>query len=131
MCILLPSVLATLLNLFVQGPQLEYHLSLLKLERQAEQFEEDSLAPVFTSHVFSRCCDRSLSKPVREISQYGLLAGITKVNGSDSEVLNDQSTWEKDPRLFFSMFPPLLVPLYVVLKGQGKVIPCHVFWKVA
>ncbi|KAJ5394234.1 uncharacterized protein N7487_011875 [Penicillium crustosum] len=86
--------------------QLEYHLSLLKLESQEEQLEENSLAPVFTSHVLSRCCDQSPSKPAGEISQYGLLAGITKASVSDSEVLNDRSTWEKDPRLFFNVSSP-------------------------
>ncbi|CAG8106252.1 unnamed protein product, partial [Penicillium salamii] len=86
--------------------ELDYHLSLLKFESREEQFEEASLAPVFTSHIFGRSCDHSLSESVGGVSQYGLLAGLKKVNGSDSEVLNTKSTWEKDPRLFFNVSSP-------------------------
>lgn len=96
----------SIINPFVLDGHLEYHLSLLKLESPEEQLEEASLAPVFTGHIFSRCCDLSLSNPVDEVSQYGLLARITKVNGSDSEVLDNKSTWEKDPRLFFNVSSP-------------------------
>jgi hypothetical protein len=105
-CNLISSLLLALLNPFVLDGQLKYHLSLLKLESQEERLEEASLAPVFTSHIFSRCCDLSQLKSVGEVSQYGLLAGITKVNGSGSEVLDNKSTWEKDPRLFFNVSSP-------------------------
>ncbi|KAF9249632.1 hypothetical protein DTO006G1_6702 [Penicillium roqueforti] len=87
--------------------ELAYHLSLLKLDSDIEQLEEASLAPVFTSHVFSRRCrDPSVSKPTGVVSQYGLLAGIIKSNGLDSMALEDKRTWEKDPRLFFNVSSP-------------------------
>lgn len=79
----------------------------MKLDSDIEQLEEASLAPVFTSHVFSRRCrDPSVSKPTGVVSQYGLLAGIIKSNGLDSMALEDKRTWEKDPRLFFNVSSP-------------------------
>ncbi|KAJ5778663.1 hypothetical protein N7520_001909 [Penicillium odoratum] len=99
--------------------QLAYHLSLLKLESHEEQLAEASLAPVFTSHVFRRFSDLSLPTPAAEVSQYGLLAGITKANGSDHEALEDKSTWEKDPRLFFNVSSPSSI-FICGSQGSGK-----------
>lgn len=78
----------------------------MKIDSHLEQVEEASLAPVFTNHVFSHFPGSSVSKPTGVISQYGLLAGITKANGLDSQTHKDRKFWEKDPRLFFNVSSP-------------------------
>ncbi|KAJ5982484.1 hypothetical protein N7451_012584 [Penicillium sp. IBT 35674x] len=88
------------------GCELAYHLSLLKIDSHLEQLEEASLAPVFTHHVFSHFPGSSASKPTGVISQYGLLAGITKANGLDFQGHEDRKAWDKDPRLFFNVSFP-------------------------
>ncbi|KAJ5379601.1 hypothetical protein N7509_012720 [Penicillium cosmopolitanum] len=84
---------------------LAYHLGLLKFGSEEEKFEEISLAPVFTQRMCS-CHESSPSRPTGEVSQYGLLAGITKANGSYFSASNETSTWGEDPRLFFNVSSP-------------------------
>ncbi|KAL4993354.1 hypothetical protein BDV10DRAFT_199686 [Aspergillus recurvatus] len=100
----------SLRNEFESDSKTAYQLSLLKLDSSSDKAEDVSLAPVFTGPVLAQ----SASVP----SQYGLLAGVKRLNASCS-LGSEEQVHEEDPRIFFNVSSPSSI-FICGSQGSGK-----------